>query len=96
MRAVALHLTNSCTFGRRLLENSYLATLERIFPTFPRSYCHPTQPKCKKNNLENQLSFVFLAFMHIFLYLCSRFCARANANKNIIEYKSINIDKRNG
>ena len=37
MRAVALHLTNSCTFGRRLLENSYLATLERICQHSPEA-----------------------------------------------------------
>ena len=37
MRAVALHLTNSYTFGRRLLENSYLATLERICQHSPEA-----------------------------------------------------------
>ena len=44
MRAVALHLTNSCTFGRRLLENSYLATLERICQHSPEA----TFVKCCK------------------------------------------------
>ena len=44
MRAVALHLTNSYTFGRRLFENSYLATLERIFQHSPEA----TFVKCSK------------------------------------------------
>ena len=38
MRAIALHLTNYCTFGRRLLENFLSHYARTNFPTFPRSY----------------------------------------------------------
>ena len=37
----------------------------------PRSYCHPTQPKYTKNEPKSKLLLVFLAFVHIFLYLCA-------------------------
>ena len=52
MRAVALHLTNSSTFGRRLLENSYLATLERICQHSPEATfvkCSPCALFLSKN-----------------------------------------------
>ena len=38
---------------------------------FPRSYCHPTQPKCEKNDSKSKLFARFLAFVHFLLYLCS-------------------------
>ena len=43
------------------------------FPTFPRSYCHSTQPKYTKNEPKSKLLLVFLAFVRIFLYLCAQF-----------------------
>ena len=44
MRAIALHLTNCLTFGRRLLE-SFLSHYARTnFPTFPRNYGRMMQP----------------------------------------------------
>ena len=56
MRAVALHLTNSCTFGRRLLENSYLATLERICQHSPEAMFVKCSP-CAINFIKKCIFF---------------------------------------
>ena len=61
-----------CTFGRRLCMGILISLSFKDCPyTFPRSYCHPTQPICKQISPKSKLFAHLFANVHIFLYLCT-------------------------
>ena len=57
MRAIAIHLTNSCTFGRRLLETILISLCSNEFSNIP--------PKLRSLNAVN--THFFHTKIHFFL-----------------------------